>query len=544
MKKVFFLLALLSLLFCETELAAKGAAVVTPGAPRAEVTVTELPLFGSARTNGTPLFTFNCTNHTAVSQEIEIMLSARYRADIKILQVVQLPPLAKRKISILTPAVNAHSTFFQIETRSLNGSSLKFNNADHPWNVQRDVLSPAFKPDIKEYLFSDFQKSPLPVKEWPGDPRVYAGLNSIVLDSTDTLSADVLQALRLAAAQGTRVLVLVMGKNEWPSYAGKEIRGRAFTEKIGFGTWTVMRSQAVDSNPAWKNFVKRKHEAAKNGRYSRAYKTIRWRENLDRYLRTGNDLENLAKNSTIAAPPIPMTGLTFTMIFFVIIIGPVNYMVLKKRRAEIWSLVTIPALSLLFSGAVVATVFFNEGIYSQGTGSVRTLLDQTSGLAASRGGFGIYSPLSVGDFKFTADDRLFFYAPGKVNGTAEGNDYIYSGALVRARMGFGYAVSRSELRSEKIAVTEKEGSVEIVNGLGVKVDSLYLRNSKGQYFKLSAPLLPGARAQLLPVAKFPAKEESIGINCYRAVLSEPLFIKPGLLPSKYKHTQTLLGRWR
>ena len=438
----------------------------------------------------------------------------------------------------------ANSTLFQIETRSLNGSSLKFNNAHHPWDVHRDVLSPAFKPDIKEYLFTYFQKSPLPVKEWPGDPRVYAGLNSIVLDSTDTLSADVLQALRLAAAQGTRVLVLVMGKNEWPSYAGKEIRGRAFTEKIGFGTWTVMRSQAVDSNPAWKNFVKRKHEAAKNGRYSRAYKTIRWRENLAPYLRTGNDLENLAKNSTIAAPPIPMTGLTFTMIFFVIIIGPVNYMVLKKRRAEIWSLVTIPALSLLFSGAVVATVFFNEGIYSQGTGIVRTLLDQTSGLAASRGGFGIYSPLSVGDFKFTADDRLIFYAPGKVNGTVEGNDYIYSGALVRARMGFGYAVSRAELRSEKIAVTEKEGSVEIVNGLGVKVDSLYLRNSKGQYFKLSAPLLPGARAQLLPVAKLPAIEESIGINCYRAVLSEPLFIKPGLLPSKYKHTQTLLGRWR
>ena len=544
MKKVFFLPALLALLLCGTELAAKGAAVVTPGAPRAEVTVTELPLFGSARTNGTILFTFNCTNHTAVSQEIEIMFSARYRADIKILQVVQLPPLAKRKISILTPAVNANTTHFQIETRSLNGSSLKFNNAHQPWNAYRNVLSPAFKPDIKEYLFSYFQKSPLPVKEWPGDPRVYAGLNSIVLDSTDTLSADVLQALRLAAAQGTRVLVLVMGKNEWPSYAGKEIPGRAFTEKIGFGTWTVVRSQAVDSNPAWKNFVKRSHEAAKDSRYSRAYETIRWRENLHPYLRTGNDLENLAKNSTIAAPPIPMTGLTFTMIFFVIIIGPVNYMVLKKRRAEIWSLVTIPALSLLFSGAVVATVFFNEGIYSQGTGSVETLLDQTSGLAASRGGFGIYSPLSVGDFKFTADDRLFFYAPGKVNGTAEGNDYIYSGALVRARMGFGYAVIRSELRSEKIAVTEKEGSVKIVNGLGVKVDSLYLRNSKGQYFKLSAPLLPGARAQLLPVAKLPAIEESIGINCYRAVLSEPLFIKPGLTPSKYKHTQTLLGRWR
>ena len=202
-------------------------------------------------------------------------------------------------------------------------------------------------------------------------------------------------------------------------------------------------------------------------------------------------------------------------------------------------------LSLLFTGAVIVTVFLGEGITSSGKGNVETRLDQTTGLAASRGGFGIYSPLPVGSFKFTSGDILCFYDPGRINGVAEGGTCVYANTLVRSRMGFCYSVSSAEFRSEKIAVTEKGSSIEIVNGLGVKVDFLYLR-SKGKLFKLSAPLAPGARAMLEPAVKLPAafEFEMPPENHYRARLSEPLFVKPGFTPGKYEHTQNLLGRWR
>jgi hypothetical protein len=111
-------------------------------------------------------------------------------------------------------------------------------------------------------------------------------------------------------------------------------------------------------------------------------------------------------------------------------------------------------------------------------------------------------------------------------------------------MSFSYALCRAEERSEKIAVTEKNGHVEIVNGLGVKVDTFYLRDGKNQLFKLDSPLAPGARAVLRLIPKLPAQVQDVEKNCYRATLSEPLFISPGVAIDQYEHNQSLYGRWR
>ena len=86
--------------------------------------------------------------------------------------------------------------------------------------------------------------------------------------------------------------------------------------------------------------------------------------------------------------------------------------------------------------------------------------------------------------------------------------------------------------------------MEIVNGLGVKLDSLYLRDSKNQLFKLDSPLAAGARAVLRPVPKLPALERNVEKNCYLGKVSEPLFINPGITPDQYEYKQTLYGRWR
>ena len=148
------------------------------------------------------------------------------------------------------------------------------------------------------------------------------------------------------------------------------------------------------------------------------------------------------------------------------------------------------------------------------------------------------------NFHFTSEDTLSFHNPGKVRGEVQGREYVYANSLVRPRMSFSYALCRSEERSEKIAVTEKNGGVEIVNGLGVKLDSLYLRDSKNQLFKLDSPLAAGARAVLRPVPKLPALERNVEKNCYLGKVSEPLFINPGITPDQYEYKQTLYGRWR
>lgn len=528
-----FLAAAFSLLFFASTLEAKVLHV-------APLSVAELPSQNGQGISGGPQWRFfRCTNRMASPLELKIVLAPPYRNrdNFKLFTDLKLPGMTTSEVSLLLPCILGESYYPEprvtvesdVEVQLTPFKAARYHTLDK-------LVSPSFTPDHLAYLFENFQKSPLPVREWQTDSRTYAGLSMIVLNSEDFLSEPLRQALRLAAARGTQVLVLVLGKNPWPSYAGVEIKGLPFKEKIGFGSWVVRRSSASESDPRWKKFVKRRHNAS---RYAEAEQ---WHET--KFFNYKDRMSNLASKIQMSHPPIPMGRLTFVMICFVIIIGPVNFLVLKRYRRTLWAVVTTPLISLIFTGAVIASVIFGEGIRSKGRGEVKTILDQRNGIAATRGAFGIYAPLRVGDFRFTPEDVLYFYKPGKVRGEFRDNEYVYASSLVRPRMSFSYALCRAEERSEKIAVTEKNGHVEIVNGLGVKVDTLYLRDGKNQLFKLDSPLVPGARAVLRLIPKLPALVQDVEKNCYRATLSEPLFISPGVAIDQYEHNQSLYGRWR
>ena len=512
-----------------------------------------LPSAAPGKFNQGPEFKiFRCTNHTLTPQKIEIIIEEKgysTKERCEILYPLLLLPLSTSEGAVLVPKITNLSNWIGFKVRADNGIRVKTNAGSFHNTSWRHygMASPSFKPDFFEYILGDahIDKVPQPVKEWSCDSRAYAGEKLIILNSQDPLSPALRNALRLAAARGSRVLVLVMGDDPWPSYAGTEKKGKAFEEKIGFGSWVVLRTLATENNPEWTKFVKEKHHLAKGGKYQSAYLNFRWRDKkLMHYLASDTKNDSWTCKVELPQPPIPMGRLTFIMVCFVIMIGPVNLLVLKKYHAELWGIVTIPLLSLLFSGTVIGCVVIFEGFTSHGKGEVETLLDQRNGLAASRGGFAVYAPGGVGEFRFSPDDLLYFKDPGKVRGKVTKNDYIYTGALVRARMNFSYSAVRSGFISEKIAVTEKEGQMEIVNGLGVTVTSFYLRSAKGKVYKLASPLLPGKRAVLTSIPRLPAGEKEIERNCYRAAVAEPFFITPGVKVGSYKHRQTVYGRWR
>ena len=520
------------------------------------ITVTALPAFGSTNfTSDTVFLTFRCTNHTnrAVPLEISVKFGTyRNPEEHKIKKFLRLPGLASSEVSFCHPRLGKYGN---IHWEALSDSGIIVRKSGENFyscsEIFRGIASSSFRPDVFEYLFDNIKNAPLPVKEWPVDSRAYANPALIILDSKDKIPPAVNEALRLAAARGGKILVLVMGNDPWPAGAGVEIPGVPYEEKIGFGSRVVMRTAAVDTNPRWKEFVRKKHAAGSKGKWKAQYKNLRWHE---KYL-----VSHLAgippKNNVIAhpsaalssfsvePPPVPLGMLTFLMCCFVVIIGPVNFLVLKKFHAEVWSLVTIPAFSLLFTGVVIGGVFFKEGFSSKGGAVVETVLDQRTSLAAARGNFSLYSPVSVGKFYFNSDDMLNFTKSGRIDGEADSN-LVFASSLLRPRMTFDYSVSRSGYCSEKLSFSEKNGTLEVVNGLGVKVDSLYVSDGQGKFFKLGSPLEPGARAVLYAVSKLPAKVGNIAKDCYRATTSKPFFISPGVIPDKYEHKQTIFGRWR
>ena len=531
------------------------------------------------------LYVFRCTNRTAAP--MPLLLTGRFRSygrgRYEMNRSVVVPAGSTREFSMLFPGVN-YSASLSFEAEAPVGVNVDFSahSFHHGWmRDPKALVSPAFRPEIYEFLFPSerTERANTPVRDWPAETAAYAGTPVIILDSGDVLSPELERALRLAAARGTEIRVMVMGDAPWPAYAGTERKGKPYEEKIGFGRWKVFRSQAVDSNPAWKRFVARKRELAPKrgsgsrfGPGSKAFREWRWHEAFwyagadvpfGRRILTnamsptaagpGGPSEALLDNLNVDIPlePIPLGGLTLLMFCFVAVIGPCNYLFLKKRHLEMWCLVTIPILSLLFSGAVVLTVVFREGFDSKGKGRVLTVLDQKRGLASCRGLFSIYSPLSMKDFHFDRQDLLYFRAYGEILGQVT-DDYRFSSRLLPSRMRFIGGIERAEFRSEKLKFSEKNGKLEVVNGLGVPVASLCVRSSGARFFKLAAPLAPGARAELVPAS--PAKDGTLpeGMTgkpvrleqyTYLAGVKEPLFIRPGLVPDHYDHRQLVLGQW-
>ena len=526
------------------------------------------------------LYFLRCTNRTAAPMPLLLKGSFRSfgRSRYEMTRSVVVPAGSTREFSMIFPGVN-YSSSLSFEAEAPFGVNVDFSahSFHHGWmRDPKTLVSPAFRPEIYEFLLpsESTERANTPVRDWPTETAAYAGIPVIILDSGDVLSPELERALRLAAARGTEIRVMVMGNAPWPAYAGTERKGKPYEERIGFGRWKVFRSQAVDSNPAWKRFIAKKRSLApKRGRLgSKAFREWRWHEAFwyvggdapfgRRFLnnamsptaaRPGVPSEELLDNLNVNIPlaPIPLGGLTLLMFCFVVVIGPCNYLFLKKRRLEIWCLVTIPILSLLFSGAVVLTVVFREGFDSKGKGRVLTILDQKQGLASSRGLFAVYSPLSTKEFRFDRQDLLYFREYGEILGEVT-DDYRFSSRLLPSRMRFIGGTERAEFRSEKLKFSEKNGKLEVVNGLGVPVASLCVRSSGAGYFKLAAPLAPGARAELAPAS--PAKdgtlaEEMTGKSVrleeytYLAGVKEPLFIRPGLVPDQYDHRQLVQGLW-
>ena len=530
------------------------------------------------------LYVFRCTNRTAAS--MPLLLTGRFRSfgrsRYEMTRSVVVPAGSTREFSMLFPGVN-YSASLSFEAEAPVGVNVDFSahSFHHGWmRDPKTLVSPAFRPEIYEFLLSsETERANTPVRDWPTDTAAYAGIAAVILDSGDVLSPELERALRLAAARGMEIRVMVMGDAPWPAYAGTERKGKPYEERLGFGRWKVFRSQAVDSNPAWKRFIARKRSLAPKrgtssrfGSGSKAFRDWRWHEAFwyvgadapfgrrilnnvmsPTAVRPGVPREELLDNLNVDIPlqPIPLGGLTLLMFCFVVVIGPCNYLFLKKRRLEMWCLVTIPILSLLFSGAVVLTVVFREGFDSKGKGRVLTVLDQKRGLASSRGLFSVYSPLSMKEFHFDRQDLLYFREYGEILGEVT-DDYRFSSRLLPSRMRFIGGVERAEFRSEKMKFSEKNGKLEVVNGLGVPVTSLCVRSSGPGYFKLAAPLAPGARAELAPAS--PAKDGTCveGMTgkpvrleeyTYLAGVKEPLFIRPGLVPDRYDHRQLVLGQW-
>ena len=210
MKKMKFISITALLLFCTLWLDARTMGGVLTPAP---LSVTELPsLFEHRFLDGPQMRRFRCINRTASPQQLRIIAEPVWKKDnLQIISNIEVPKMSSSDVSMLLPCVSSNSSVPRISVESVSGVEVAFTpyRSSGRYIVRAPgMASASFKPDFFEYLLEgDFQKSPLPVREWPTAGIAYAGIPVIVLDSNDVLPEMVRQALRLAAARGTLPMI-------------------------------------------------------------------------------------------------------------------------------------------------------------------------------------------------------------------------------------------------------------------------------------------------------------------------------------------------
>ena len=206
---------------------------------------------------------------------------------------------------------------------------------------------------------------------------------------------------------------------------------------------------------------------------------------------------------------VPVRGLFLLMLLFAVAIGPLNLIVLSRKKRRIWMLWTVPVISLLTCVAVFAYATFVEGWNRHARTEGVTILDERIHRATTIGWTAFYSSLTPGDglhFGYETELTLQAYNAGRSGtpntGTARTIDWTKSQHLqsgwITARVPAHFMVRKTEVRRERVTVrTEANGRLRIVNGLGADIRKFWLADRNGT-IHAAMDIPAGEEARLIP----------------------------------------------
>jgi hypothetical protein len=411
-------------------------------------------------------------------------------------------------------------------------------------------------PGIPGMEARELLRAELPVSDWSEYWLSYTPFDAIALSASDvqTMPAAVLNTLWRYTESGGNLFIF--GSNEVPEpwrSAPKETIEGAQCINAAFGKCFVIPGDkaGIDLNPS---IAREMVEAATA--------TARiWQSIPDET--TAN-----AAFPVVANVKIPVRGIVFIMLAFVIIIGPINMITLSRMNRRTWLLWTIPAISVATSLIVFIYSLFHEGITPDTRTESLTFLDQVNRRATSLGTTAFYCPL-------TPSQGLFFGTETEATPLVETGNYR-SGApremdwtegqhlrrgWVTARVSAHFQLRKSETRRERLQWEGAGDRGAVVNGLGAPIRSLWLADESGRLFAafnigagqkanltaLSIPKIPmrsGVRPLLGEVGFTPFERFSttnapayLSPNTYIADLETNPFLENGLGP-KAKSSRT------
>ncbi len=335
----------------------------------------------------------------------------------------------------------------------------------------------------------NFVRSPMGVNEWGRDVEDYMNYRVIWVTAEEIIPPDVEKALRKWVFNGGKLIRCVMG--EWPSslpYNFPTDRPEKFCheERYGFGSIFT-----------FKPYIGRTAGVADYARKVRDRGQEFWRHPdkapscvyVPKHL--GEKLTNpparvltldFASGNEIlfmGEPDVPIFMLVLIMTVFVLLVGPLNYVLLMKRRRTALMVVTMPLISLAFCILVFTFVAISSGFALRGKIFGYTYLDQNDRVASTYAHVSLLAPnMTRRNLVFDTNDNVTLFHNASFEVLDKPGMEIDSG-YIPVRTALNYTVNRCESTNERLRVNRTDGGLEIVNGLSAPLSHFLYNDGDG-----------------------------------------------------------------
>ena len=333
-------------------------------------------------------------------------------------------------------------------------------------------------------------RAELPITAWSENWLAYTPFDAVVLNAADfnSMPSAVLAAIGDYLQAGGNVFVFGQGDlpPTWLS-ARKKTLAEGVEYHVGLGTCFVATAKNVSTlDPKTLQYLRNTIIAAAHY----------WQS-----LPNDSSAANAAF-SVVENVKIPIRGIVIIMLAFVVTIGPVNILLLNRRKRRTWMLWTIPAISIATTLLVFAYSLLREGITPNTRITGLTVLDQAGHHATTVGATAFYCPLTPGGgLRFDYETEVTPLVPVGYNfGSAREVDWTqaqqFRRGWVSARVPAHFHLRKSESRRERVQIENHAGQLEAVNGLGASIKSLWFADADGKIYQ-ARNIAAGQKAGLM-----------------------------------------------
>jgi hypothetical protein len=204
---------------------------------------------------------------------------------------------------------------------------------------------------------------------------------------------------------------------------------------------------------------------------------------------------------------LPFRSLMLLIIVFAILIGPVNFIWIKRTNKPMLLLISVPAIALVSSLILVLYGVLSQGLDVKSISKSWALLDQRDGWSTTAELRRVFAGSAPGE-GLRPEARTLVYPEdsawrgrrrsGKLFTLDLNDGRLYGGDYFPVREPFGQILVTDRSTRLRLEVLESDEGVTVTNALGSRVEQLILRAVNGDYFFLGGPLGEGASSELAP----------------------------------------------